>query len=183
MDLNKYIEIIVGSTAIIGIITFTVKKVIEKLLNTKFDILTRNSEKKLDIIKKVGGLLFEKEIKLYDSLLEISYKARNCARDFIQSNYKNHDKIIIHNTVCHDFENLLYQTKGHIDSILFDLIHTYKVNHKRLNLLFNENPESNNDEIAKKFSIIDNQYSDITEKLQSIIDSYKVELGLIEKKS
>jgi hypothetical protein len=181
MDFEKLLAFIGGTSAITVIIIFSLKKIIENILNTKFNYLNTEFEKKLELVNKVGILLFEKEEKLYDSLSAITYKARNCSRDFIDSEYKNNDLLLIHNTVCNDFENLLYQTKLHIDNNLFESIHNYKVNHKKLNLLFNENPSRNDNEIKQEFKFIENQYQEISKTLINIINSLKIDLNIIVK--
>jgi hypothetical protein len=154
------------------------KKGDRNVLDTKFSLI----EKKLDIINKAGALLFEKETKLYDALSSIAYKARNCSRDFIESGFKEQDKLIIHNTVCDDFENLLYHAKIHIDNNLFELIHSYKVKHKRLNLLLNKNPDPNNPKIKQKYEIIEQQYQNIVKELKNIIEPLKKDIDVFKKK-
>jgi hypothetical protein len=179
MSLIEQIAVSLASSGIIAVATvFVVKKLFDRSVDHLFQQREAEFKVNVDAKKEATSAMFSKELMVYPEVMEVVYRSRNAARDFIIEK-KNDPKIITEfNAVSIHLTDNLYKYKVFFPKDIFDKLHAYKRLALDIVVLINEKTKPLSERTQEKLvdDLVERQLGERYEKLDKLYNELSEEI-------
>lgn len=176
MEFHHILVALLSSSAVLGIMIFAAKKIIEHTVKYNFEKLNERIKKELEVVSRIKEDLVRSQINAYEELSRIIYQLRNAVRDIVKNNKKLDESDLLF--LSNELGMSLYAAKFYLDPPLFDEVHKYKIRVQEIILAIESkvNEDKQKDDIIQSmFAEIDRLHREVVECMQADV-KFKTQL-------